>query len=402
MDPTTLTSSRVYVGNLAFSVGWQDLKDFFRNSLGAVGRVEIISYPSGRSKGCAVVEFDGVEEAGRAINELNNAEIHGRKVFIREDREGKGFASAGRKGAGQGGVGVDGGGEAVAAGGPGAGPEGWAGMMTSGGGGGGVGVGEQWVGPPPVYGQGQMGMMGGVPCMPFYAPPTLYQLTSLYYQQLMQHAAMQQHQPLLPSDTGPLPPPPPPPPPQLFFPLDPMAVQSPPSPHYPPMPTLFIPMYPPPPRPFYPLPHGPQPSLPLFSSPPLSPASFSSHSHSPSSASSTSSSPTPTLPSTPPIPSPTHTPSPTHLILSNLPPTYTWPQLMELCTLYGDVLWCQLVVDGGTGRSVGVGVVRYATVEQAEVAVEELGKVELDGGRRVEVRRGEDGMGVGGGGGGGG
>ena len=64
VDPSTLRVPRVYVGNLAFSVGWQDLKDFFRNALGGVGRVDLIAHPSGRSKGCAVVEFDSIEEAG--------------------------------------------------------------------------------------------------------------------------------------------------------------------------------------------------------------------------------------------------------------------------------------------------------------------------------------------------
>jgi RNA recognition motif-containing protein len=39
---------------------------------------------SGRSKGCGIVEFDTVEEAQKAIDELNDTELEGRKVFIRE------------------------------------------------------------------------------------------------------------------------------------------------------------------------------------------------------------------------------------------------------------------------------------------------------------------------------
>ena len=95
VDPASLKAPRVYVGNLAFSVGWQDLKDYFRERIGEVQRVEIISYPSGRSKGCAIVEFASVEDAARAINECSNEEIQGRKIFLREDREEKGFSTRG-------------------------------------------------------------------------------------------------------------------------------------------------------------------------------------------------------------------------------------------------------------------------------------------------------------------
>ena len=69
------------------------LSDFFRDAIGEVSRVEIISYPSGRSKGCAIVEFANVDDAARAINECSNQEIAGRKIFLREDREEKGFST---------------------------------------------------------------------------------------------------------------------------------------------------------------------------------------------------------------------------------------------------------------------------------------------------------------------
>lgn len=44
-------------------------------------------YRSGRSNGCAVVEYSTEEEAERAITELTNSEMLGRKIFVREDRE---------------------------------------------------------------------------------------------------------------------------------------------------------------------------------------------------------------------------------------------------------------------------------------------------------------------------
>ncbi|GAA5861087.1 hypothetical protein JCM8547_008030 [Rhodosporidiobolus lusitaniae] len=77
---------RVYVGNLAYGVKWNDLKDFMREA-GNVVFAEIMLLPNGMSKGCGVVEFSQPEEAQRAIRELNDQQLLGRPLFIREDRE---------------------------------------------------------------------------------------------------------------------------------------------------------------------------------------------------------------------------------------------------------------------------------------------------------------------------
>ncbi|KAJ3334358.1 hypothetical protein HDU76_000051 [Blyttiomyces sp. JEL0837] len=77
---------RVYVGNLAYEVGWQDLKDYMRKA-GEVVFADILTISGGRSKGCGVVEFSTPEEAQKAIKELNDTPLMGRPVFIREDRE---------------------------------------------------------------------------------------------------------------------------------------------------------------------------------------------------------------------------------------------------------------------------------------------------------------------------
>ncbi|POY71740.1 hypothetical protein BMF94_5101 [Rhodotorula taiwanensis] len=77
---------RVYVGNLAFGVKWNDLKDFMREA-GNVVFSEIMLLPNGMSKGCGVVEFSKPEEAQRAIRELSDQQLLGRPLFIREDRE---------------------------------------------------------------------------------------------------------------------------------------------------------------------------------------------------------------------------------------------------------------------------------------------------------------------------
>ncbi|TPX58835.1 hypothetical protein SpCBS45565_g07902 [Spizellomyces sp. 'palustris'] len=84
--PPSKKECRVYVGNLAYEVGWQDLKDFMRKA-GEVVFADILTGPGGRSKGCGVVEYAAIEEAQKAIKELNDTPLMGRPVFIREDRE---------------------------------------------------------------------------------------------------------------------------------------------------------------------------------------------------------------------------------------------------------------------------------------------------------------------------
>ena len=79
---------RVYVGNLAWDVSWQDLKDHMKDSGEEVIRADVITGPDGRSKGCGVVEFVTKEGAQKAISTLNETELHGRQIFVREDREG--------------------------------------------------------------------------------------------------------------------------------------------------------------------------------------------------------------------------------------------------------------------------------------------------------------------------
>ena len=78
--------SRVYVGNLSYDVSWQDLKDYMR-SAGDVLRADILTDPTGRSKGCGLVEYDSPVSASRAIATLNNTYLLDRQIFVREDRD---------------------------------------------------------------------------------------------------------------------------------------------------------------------------------------------------------------------------------------------------------------------------------------------------------------------------
>ncbi|KAK0538931.1 g-strand binding protein [Tilletia horrida] len=77
---------RVYVGNLAYSVKWNDLKDFMK-AAGEVVFAEVLTLPNGMSKGCGIVEYEHPEDAQRAIRELSDTPLNDRNVFVREDRE---------------------------------------------------------------------------------------------------------------------------------------------------------------------------------------------------------------------------------------------------------------------------------------------------------------------------
>lgn len=75
---------RLYVGNLPYSVGEQDLTDKF----GAFGSVEsatlITDRATGRSKGFGFVEMATDAEAQAAIDEINGTDYDGRPVTVNE------------------------------------------------------------------------------------------------------------------------------------------------------------------------------------------------------------------------------------------------------------------------------------------------------------------------------
>lgn len=76
---------RVYVGNLSWNVRWQDLKDLF-SQVGTVKYADVIM-DGNRSRGCGIVEFESAEQAAAAIQTMQNYELQGRPIFVREDRE---------------------------------------------------------------------------------------------------------------------------------------------------------------------------------------------------------------------------------------------------------------------------------------------------------------------------
>ena len=97
---------KLYVGNLPYQTGEQDLQDLFA-AAGTVESVNIMrDMATGRARGFAFVEMATEEEAQAAVEQLNNHEYGGRNLAVNEARpkpQGGGGGSRGGYGGGGGG-----------------------------------------------------------------------------------------------------------------------------------------------------------------------------------------------------------------------------------------------------------------------------------------------------------
>lgn len=76
----------IYVGNLPYSTGEEDLKSIF-SEFGEIESVKIITDKySGRSKGFGFVVMDNDEEAKAAIENLNGKTFDNREITVNEAR----------------------------------------------------------------------------------------------------------------------------------------------------------------------------------------------------------------------------------------------------------------------------------------------------------------------------
>ncbi|MEY4568087.1 MAG: hypothetical protein RLY14_3057 [Planctomycetota bacterium] len=98
--------TKLYVGNLAYSVNDNGLKDLF-SQYGNVRSAQVVKdRDTGRSKGFGFVEMEDSNDAKAAIENLNEHEHEGRPLTVnearpREDRGGGG--GGGNRGGGGGG-----------------------------------------------------------------------------------------------------------------------------------------------------------------------------------------------------------------------------------------------------------------------------------------------------------
>lgn len=89
-----MSQSKIYVGNLPYSVTEQDLNEMFAK-FGAIKQVNlIIDRETRRSKGFAFVTFEAAD-AAQASLQVDNTEIDGRKIRVNLAKEDGGARSGG-------------------------------------------------------------------------------------------------------------------------------------------------------------------------------------------------------------------------------------------------------------------------------------------------------------------
>jgi len=101
---------KLFVGNLPFTAGEQDLQDLFAQA-GTVESVTVMrDQMTGRARGFAFVEMATDEDAQKAIQQFNEYNLGGRNLTVNEarpktDRPGGGGGFGGNRGGGGGGRG---------------------------------------------------------------------------------------------------------------------------------------------------------------------------------------------------------------------------------------------------------------------------------------------------------
>jgi RNA recognition motif-containing protein len=77
----------IFIGNLPYKIRENELRGYFEE-YGEVLSCKIISDKiSGRSKGFGFVEMPSDDNAKKAIEELNGAEIYGRTLLVNQAKE---------------------------------------------------------------------------------------------------------------------------------------------------------------------------------------------------------------------------------------------------------------------------------------------------------------------------
>lgn len=102
--------SKLYVGNLSYSVTEDQLRELFGQAGQIKDVVVITDRETGRSKGFGFVEMATDAEAQKAIQMFNNQELDGRRMMVnvarpREERSGGGGGGGFNRGGGFGGRG---------------------------------------------------------------------------------------------------------------------------------------------------------------------------------------------------------------------------------------------------------------------------------------------------------
>jgi RNA recognition motif-containing protein len=101
-------NTKLYVGNLSFSIGDQELREAFAPHGNLVSASVVTDRDSGQSRGFGFVEYGSSDEAQRAVDAMNGTSLDGRSlnVNVARPREGgRDGGGGGRSGGGGGGGG---------------------------------------------------------------------------------------------------------------------------------------------------------------------------------------------------------------------------------------------------------------------------------------------------------
>jgi len=97
--------NRIYVGNLSYNTSEAELRDTFSRHGQVVSAQLVTDRMTGQARGFGFVEMATLEDAQKAIEELNGFQLDGRTLTVNEARErtaaGGGGGRGGRSGGGR-------------------------------------------------------------------------------------------------------------------------------------------------------------------------------------------------------------------------------------------------------------------------------------------------------------
>ncbi len=77
-----METNKLFIGGLSWGLDWQEVKDVFKE-YGEVTFVKVIKdRETGRSKGFGFVEFSNIEDAIKAKEAMDGAEVDGRTIKV--------------------------------------------------------------------------------------------------------------------------------------------------------------------------------------------------------------------------------------------------------------------------------------------------------------------------------
>jgi RNA recognition motif-containing protein len=90
-------NTKLYVGNLSFSIGDKELREAFAPHGNLTSASVVTDRDSGQSRGFGFVEYGSSEEAQRAVDAMNGTSLDGRSlnVNVARPREGGGGGGGG-------------------------------------------------------------------------------------------------------------------------------------------------------------------------------------------------------------------------------------------------------------------------------------------------------------------